>query len=68
MPINITGAFLFAPGLANSNMLKFLYFCNNYECLWNNNVAKLELVFMNPDTRIYKIIYNSTYSNSYSNT
>ena len=60
MPINITGAFLFAPGLANSNMLKFLYFCNNYECLWNNNVAKLELVFMNPDTRIYKIIYNST--------
>jgi len=69
MPINITGVFLFAPGLANSNMLKFLYFCNNYECLWNNNVAKLELVFMNSDTRIYKIIYNSTYSNtSYSNT
>ena len=69
MPINITGVFLFAPGLANNNMLKFLYFCNNYECLWNNNVAKLELVFMNSDTRIYKIIYNSTYSNtSYSNT
>jgi hypothetical protein len=60
MPINITGAFFFAPGLANSNMLKFLYFCNNNECLWNNNVARLDLVYMNSDTKIYKIIYNST--------
>ncbi len=60
MPINITGAFFFAPGLANSNMLKFLYFCNNNECLWNNNIARLDLVYMNPDTKIYKIIYNST--------
>ncbi|MGC8662367.1 MAG: hypothetical protein ACP5RT_01110 [Candidatus Micrarchaeia archaeon] len=58
--INVTGAFFFAPGITNSNMLKFLYFCNNKECLWNNNVASLDLVYSNPDTRIYKIIYNST--------
>ncbi|MGC9011185.1 MAG: hypothetical protein ACP5JN_03555 [Candidatus Micrarchaeia archaeon] len=60
MPINITGAFYFAPGLAKSNMIKLLYFCNSNECLWNNNVARLELVYLNPDTRIYKIVYNST--------
>ncbi len=62
--INITGAFFFASGLANSNMIKLLYFCNNNECLWDNNVARLDLVYMNSDTKIYKIIYNSTLANT----
>ncbi|MGC8710645.1 MAG: hypothetical protein ACP5RF_03505 [Candidatus Micrarchaeia archaeon] len=60
MPINVTGAYVFSPDIANSNMLKFLYFCNNYSCMWNNNVAKLELVYSNQDSKIFKIIYNTT--------
>jgi asparagine N-glycosylation enzyme membrane subunit Stt3 len=60
MPINITGAYLLSPGIANSNMIKFMYFCNNNLCMWNNKIAKLELVYSNPDSKIFKIIYNTT--------
>ncbi len=59
LPLNITSVAVFASGMSDSNMLKFIYFCNNYQCLWNynNTVAKLSLVYMNPDTKIFKITY-----------
>jgi len=60
MAVNVTGGYVFGTGLEFSNMLKFLYFCNSQQCLWNNNVASLQLVYMNSDTKIFRIIYNST--------
>lgn len=59
-PVNITAAYAFNPGLANSNMAKFLYFCGAQNCIWNNNVASMQLVYVNSDTKIFKISYNST--------
>ncbi len=58
--INLTGAFIFGPGIANSNMLKFLFMCNAASCPWDNSKARLSLVFANSDTKIFKIIYNTT--------
>ncbi len=57
--LNITGAYIFAPGIANSNMIKFLYFCNAYSCIWNNNQSSMQMVFHNPDTKIFKVTYKS---------
>ncbi len=57
---NITGAYVFENGFADTNMFQFLFMCNNYSCQWNNNVAKLQLVYANTDTKIYKIVYNAT--------
>ncbi|MHB1830217.1 MAG: hypothetical protein ACYCO0_02385 [Candidatus Micrarchaeaceae archaeon] len=58
--INLTGAFIFGPGIADSNMLKFLFMCNAVSCPWDNSKASLNLIFANPDTKIFKITYNTT--------
>jgi hypothetical protein len=58
--INLTGAYVFGPGIADSNMIKFLYMCTKNGCPWDNNVASLDLVYQNPDTKIFKIVYNTT--------
>ncbi|MDE1860318.1 MAG: hypothetical protein KGH72_01225 [Candidatus Micrarchaeota archaeon] len=58
--INLTGSYVMEPGLANSNMIKWLFFCNTYACVWDNNIAKLRMVYYNQDTKIFRIIYNST--------
>ncbi len=56
--LNVSEGFIFSGDIAMSNMLKFLYFCNNNQgCVWNNTKAGLTLVFVNGDTRIYKINY-----------
>ncbi len=62
LPVNVTTAAVFAPGMADSNMLKLIYFCNSNQCEWNygSKTAKLSLVYFNPDTKIFKITYNST--------
>ncbi len=63
---NIIGAILMSPDMAASNFVKLVYFCNNYQCIWNNDAASMQLVYpnsqtsFNQDTRIYKIIYNGT--------
>ena len=54
---NVTGAFVFAPGIANSNMIKLIYLCSATQCLWNNKLATAQQVYMNQDTRIFKITY-----------
>lgn len=58
--VNITNAYLLSTGLADSNMAKFLFLCNDYACVWNNNYASLRMVYVNPDTKIFRIIYNDT--------
>ena len=58
--MNLTGAYVFGEAIANSNMLKLLYLCNNHQCLWDTNKATAHLVYINPDTRIFKINYNAT--------
>jgi asparagine N-glycosylation enzyme membrane subunit Stt3 len=60
MFINLTGAYIVAAGLAQSNMFKFLYFCNNYSCEWNNKQVSAKLAYMNSDTKIFKLVYNTT--------
>ncbi len=54
---NVTGAFVFAPGIANSNMIKLIYLCSTTQCLWDNSRATMQQVYMNQDTRIFKITY-----------
>ncbi len=58
--INLTGGYVFAQGFAQSNMMDLLFLCNSFYCRWDNRNATLDPVYYNPDTRIYKIIYNST--------
>lgn len=58
--LNITGVYIMGPGIGSSNMVKFLYFCNSYSCIWNNNQSTMTLVYQNPDTKIFKINYNNT--------
>ena len=62
LPVNVTGGIIFNQGIAESNLMKFMYFCNQYQCPWDNNVAKLQLVYYNGDTKIFKIVYNTTAS------
>jgi asparagine N-glycosylation enzyme membrane subunit Stt3 len=58
--VNITNAYMLGPALAKSNMIKFLFDCNEYACLWNNNVASLRLVYMDYDTKVFRILYNES--------
>ena len=54
---NVTGAFVFAPGIANSNMIKLIYLCSTSQCLWDNSRSTMQQVYMNQDTRIFKVTY-----------
>ena len=58
--LNVTAAYLLNTGMAQSNMIKLIFFCNNQQCTWDNNKATLQLVYLNSDTKIFKIIYNAT--------
>ncbi len=58
--VNITAAYMLGTQLAASNMVKFLFHCNAQACLWNNNAASLQLVYINQDTKIFKITYNES--------
>jgi len=58
--VNITNAYMLNTDLANSNMIKLLYQCGKQACVWDNSVARMQLVYVNPDTKIFRIIYNET--------
>lgn len=60
--VNISAAYMFNTGLANSNMIKFLFQCGAQACIWDNSVADLQLVYVNPDTKIFAIAYNESNS------
>lgn len=59
-PINMTLSLATTGALAQSNFMKFLFFCSMSSCEWNNNVAAMHLVYINNDTRIFAITYNKT--------
>lgn len=61
---NITGAEILGPKLLSSNIFKFLIMCDYNACTWDNSRASLRLVYANSDTRIFRIIYNSTAASS----
>ncbi len=58
-PVNITGAYILSSYLADTNMAKFLFLCSSYSCAWNNKNVSMQLVYANPDTKIFKIIYDT---------
>lgn len=58
--LNITTAYVFGPAISQSNLVKTLFLCGSNYCAWDNNKASLQIVYANSDTKIFKIIYNST--------
>ena len=58
-PVNITGAYILSSYLADTNLAKFLFLCSSYSCAWNNKNVSMQLIYANPDTKIFKILYNT---------
>lgn len=58
--VNITGAYMLSTALADSNMAKFLFYCDSLACQWDNGAASLQLVYINQDTKIFRIVYNES--------
>ncbi len=56
-PSGLSGASILGSKLPESNVFKFLLECTATQCPWNNNGATLQLVYQNPDTKIFKINY-----------
>lgn len=57
---SITGANILGPKLPSSNLFKFLELCNYQECAYDNSAVSLKLVYSNADTKIFRILYNSS--------
>ena len=53
----ISGGMIVAPTLYDSNIFKLVYQCNQYECAWGSNNVTMRAVYVNNDTRIYKVVY-----------
>ena len=58
-PVNITGAYILSSYLADTNLAKILFLCSSYSCAWNNKNVSMQLVYANPDIKIFKILYNT---------
>ncbi len=54
----ITGAVILGADLPASNLFKFTFLCNYAECPYGNGNTTMRAVYMNGDTRIFKISYN----------
>ncbi len=65
VPVNVTSAYIMPDRFANSNMMKLLFFCGASACAWDNGAATLSLVYINQDTKIFKINYNATLMGQY---
>lgn len=53
----ISTALLMTNGLEQSNLFKFVYLCNRVSCAYNTTGARLNLIYVNNDTKIYRITY-----------
>ena len=53
----IEGAIIMTNGLYSSNLFKLVWLCNQYQCPYSNSTRRISPVFINNDTRIYKITY-----------
>ena len=58
--VNITAVYMMNIGIANSNMFKLLFTCGSSYCQWSNKIASLQLVYVNSDSKIFRVIYNNT--------
>ena len=53
----ITGSIILGLKLPESNLFKFTFLCNYYECPYGDSNATMTAVYINGDTRIFKINY-----------
>jgi len=54
----IEGALIMTDALYSSNLFKLVWLCNQYQCPYSNSSARISPVFINNDTRIYRIVYS----------
>ncbi len=59
---SISGAQIIGPALLNSNFYKLTTLCNFVACGLDGNGVTLRAVYINSDTRIFRVYYNSTES------
>ena len=57
--MNITKAYMLGVGFGG-NMAKFLFLCGPASCARDNSLASLQMVYVNPDTKIFRIVYNES--------
>ncbi len=53
----INGAYVFGPKLTKSNLFKFTFLCNYQTCPYNDSNVSMHAVYINGDTRIFRIDY-----------
>ncbi len=53
----ISGGVVLGPDLFNSNFFRLTFLCNYYACPYDNDNVTLTPVFINGDTRIFKVNY-----------
>jgi asparagine N-glycosylation enzyme membrane subunit Stt3 len=54
---DISGAYILGPKLVASNVFKFTFLCNTFTCPYNNSDVRLQALYINGDTRVFRIIY-----------
>lgn len=57
--LNVQSAAILAQKLQSSNLFKLIVLCTA-SCPYNNNKVSLSLVYNNPDTKIFRVNYNTT--------
>ena len=53
----VNGAYILGPKLVDSNLFQFTFLCNANECPYDNNNVTANAVYINSDTRIFKLNY-----------
>ena len=53
----INGAYVLGPALINSNLFRFTFLCNYQTCPYNDSNVSMHAVYINGDTRIFRIDY-----------
>lgn len=56
----LQGGAILGQDLVNSNLFKLVYLCSPYQCEYGDKNVSLQPVFLNNDTRIYRVYYNTT--------
>jgi hypothetical protein len=53
----IEGAIILTNTLYESNLFKLVWLCDQYQCPYSNSTARITPVFINNDTRIFRVNY-----------
>jgi asparagine N-glycosylation enzyme membrane subunit Stt3 len=54
----VSGGVIFGPAMVNSNIFRLTFLCNYYTCPYDNANVTLTAVYINSDTRIFKVNYS----------